>query len=740
MSIYDSLNPRQKEAVFCTDGPLLLLAGAGSGKTRVLIHRIAYLIEEKKVNPWNIFAITFTNKAAGEMRERVDNMIGYGADKIWVSTFHSACVRILRRDIDKLGYNKNFSIYDTDDQKRTIRDVVKSLMYDKKMFTEKACMNTISTAKEQYMSVADFKEDAKGNFRLEKMATIYEKYQKQLETSNALDFDDILYKTVELFEHHPEVLEYWQERFKYIMVDEYQDTNAVQFLFVKKLASKYKNICVVGDDDQSIYKFRGADIRNILDFNSYFPDATIIKLEQNYRSTSNILNVANSVIRNNSGRMDKTLFTENGEGEKTAFSCYEDNYKEAEGIAKIIKKLSADTSNYSDFAVLNRTNAQSRVFEEKFMEYDIPYKIVGGVSFYARMEIRDIIAYMKLVHNICDDQAMKRIINVPRRGIGLTTIDKLNSYAIENGICLYDAACSVGKISDIKKAAASKILSFVQMIESFRDIAESGKVSELYAKILEETGYVENLTIEGTDEAKDRIRNIEELNSKIVNYEENASESNLDEFLSEVALISEVDSLSSDNAVTVMTIHSAKGLEFENVFLSGLEEGVFPSYIVTEYGDDEEIEEERRLFYVAATRAKKRLFISVAKKRAINGMTQYNDISRFVKEIDSDLLDLAPSFSKTSNISQIRSVNSYSSTAIKPANPMMTYKEAKEENPLEEGLSYKEGDRVRHIKFGLGTVKSITPVENDYEVVVDYDKHGVRRSYASFAKLKLEML
>ena len=741
MSIYDSLNKEQKEAVFCTDGPLLLLAGAGSGKTRVLVHRIAYLIEEKKVKPWNIMAITFTNKAANEMRERVDEMVGYGAYDCWVSTFHSSCVRILRRDIDKLGYSKNFSIYDTDDQKRLIKEVLKNLQYDTKQFSEKAMMNAISAAKEQYISAAEFMEDAEGDFRLEKIARVYLNYQKQLKTANALDFDDLLYKTVELFEHHPEVLEYWQERFKYIMVDEYQDTNGVQFIFIKQLASKYRNICVVGDDDQSIYKFRGADVRNILEFKDFFPESTVIKLERNYRSTKNILNVANSVIRNNKARMDKTLYTDNDEGELTAFAQYEDNYKEAEAIADEISSEVKKGASYKDFAVLNRTNAQSRVFEEKFGVYGIPYKIVGGVSFYSRMEIRDIVAYLKLVNNLSDDQAIKRIINVPRRGIGQTTIEKINDFAVTREIAFFDACAMVDEITTLSKATAKKITAFVDMIDGFLDIAGSGEIAELYDRIVTDTGYLSNLAMEGTDEAKDRINNLEEFKSKIVDYETHEEEPSLQGFLTDVALISEVDNLTSDDAVTVMTIHSAKGLEFPYVFLSGMEEGIFPGYMTISNGNDEDMEEERRLFYVGATRAEKRLYLSASKRRMINGKQQYNKVSRFIDEIDMEYLTVNPSVN-LSAFSSDYAIDLVSHTEPKVLKPYYTvsepkmYKDASDLEPYE--IDYEVGDRVRHIKFGSGTVTEITPTGSDYEVVVDYDHRGVRRSFASFAKLKKE--
>lgn len=756
MSIYDTLNPQQKEACFCTEGPLLLLAGAGSGKTRVLIHRIAYLIEEKGVNPWNIMAITFTNKAAKEMRERVDDMIGYGSENIWVSTFHSTCVRILRRHIDLIGYDKNFNIYDTDDQKKVIKEIFKRLQIDPKQLPERSVMHAISRAKDQYISVDEFKRDAYGNYREEKIAKVYEEYQKQLHNSNALDFDDLLFKTVELFERNPDILDQWQERFRYIMVDEYQDTNGVQFLFVKMLARKYQNLCVVGDDDQSIYRFRGADIHNILDFEEVFPNVKTIKLEQNYRSTKAILNAANSVIHHNFGRKDKALWTENEDGESVSFVQYDDNYVEAAEIASQIMDLVGQGAEYKDIAILNRTNAQSRVYEEKLIMKNIPYKIVGGVNFYARKEIKDVLSYLKVIYNPVDDQAVKRIINVPKRGIGQTTIEKIQNYALMRGVSFMDGVDMCDDIG-LSAGTAKKVKDFANLLDDIQKTLETGDLVDLYDAVLEQTGYADELVIENTDEAKDRLENLEELKNKIAAYMETEEHPTLGGLLEEVALIADIDNMSTDNAVVLMTIHSAKGLEFPYVFMGGMEDGVFPGYRSIAAEDEDEIEEERRLCYVGITRAKKQLFLSAARRRMMNGQTSYNKVSRFVREIPSqqlatpekltgkayesakDLFEkpdtprLKPSYAlKSSRVS----ATSTTSAAF-DLNTLFDKKPAKKEfSTNANGLDYEVGDRVRHIKFGVGIVQEIIPAGADYEVAVDFDKCGVKRMFASFAKLK----
>ena len=636
MSIYDTLNAEQREAVFHTEGPLLILAGAGSGKTRVLTHRIAYLIEEKGINPWNILAITFTNKAAGEMRERVDDIVGFGSESIWVSTFHSTCVRILRRHIDRLGYDNNFTIYDSDDQKTLMKDVCKLLQIDTKTYRERTILSAISSAKDEMVTPEEYELNAYGDFSKKKIAEAYKEYERQLKANNALDFDDLLVKTVQLFQTQPEILEYYQDRFRYIMVDEYQDTNTVQFKLISLLAAKYKNLCVVGDDDQSIYKFRGANIQNILSFEKEFEDTKVIKLEQNYRSTSTILDAANAVIKNNVGRKAKSLWTENGEGEKIQFRQFDTAYDEAEYIVGDIReRVDNGKAAYCDHAVLYRTNAQSRLFEEKMITANIPYKIVGGVNFYARKEIKDLLAYLKTIDNGKDDLAVRRIINVPKRGIGLTTVNRITEAAQQRGISFYEALCSADLVPGLGRSI-SKLESFAAMIEYFRKEAEHLSITELMEEILTETGYVEELKAEGEEEAEARLQNIDEFLNKIAAYEESCEEElpTLSGFLEEVALVADIDSLDEESDyVVLMTLHSAKGLEFPYVYLAGMEDGIFPSYMTITADDPTEIEEERRLCYVGITRAKKELAMTCARRRMIRGETQYNKMSRFLKEV-----------------------------------------------------------------------------------------------------------
>ena len=734
MEIYQGLNPQQQEAVLHTDGPLLILAGAGSGKTRVLTHRIAYLIKEQGVNPWNIMAITFTNKAAEEMRERVDKIVGMGSESVWVSTFHSSCVRILRRYIDRIGYENNFSIYDTDDQKTLMKDICKRLEVDTKVTKERALLSAISRAKDEGVGPDEYRLNAMGDYKLQKVAEVYTEYQNQLKKNNALDFDDLLVKTVELFKSCPEVLDSYQERFRYIMVDEYQDTNTIQFQFVSLLAGKYRNLCVVGDDDQSIYKFRGANIGNILGFEQVFPDAKVIKLEQNYRSTQNILDCANEVIRNNQGRKEKRLWTDNEEGEPIRFRQFLNGYEEAEFIAGDIQdKVRRAENSYKDFAILYRTNAQSRLFEEKFLLANIPYKLVGGVNFYARKEIKDILAYLKTVDNARDDIAVKRIINVPKRGIGAASISKIQDYADEMGISFYEAAKIAEEVPGMGRSAA-KVKPFVTFIQSLRSQLEYVSVSELFNNIMEETGYVKDLELEETEEAKARIENIDELYSKIVTYEEENEHPTLGGFLEEVALIADIDTVDeSDERVLLMTLHSAKGLEFPNVYLAGMEDGIFPSYMTISSDDRDELEEERRLCYVGITRAMKHLTLSSAQMRMIRGETQYNKVSRFVREIPRELVDMgrpipekkAPEINLGSSYEQMR--QAFRAKAFEPK--QFTVKKA-------DGLDYGVGDTVKHVKFGIGTVKDITEGGRDYEVTVDFDRVGVKKMFASFAKLK----
>ena len=765
MSLLDALNEPQRQAVMATDGPLLILAGAGSGKTRVLTHRTAYLIEECGVNPYNIMAITFTNKAAGEMRERIDQMVGYGSESIWVCTFHSTCVRILRRYIDRLGFGTNFTIYDSDDQKTLMKDICKRLEIDTKMYKEKMFLSAISSAKDELIDPIEFETRAAGDYVKRKQAQVYREYQQALKQNNALDFDDLIMKTVELFKLDKEVLASYQDRFRYIMVDEYQDTNTAQFELIRLLALKYQNLCVVGDDDQSIYKFRGANIYNILNFEHHFPDATVIKLEQNYRSTQNILDAANAVIANNQGRKEKRLWTDNGAGDKITFEQLDTAAEEADFVARdIARRVRKGEYQYKDCAILYRTNAQSRLFEERFITANIPYKIFGGVNFYARKEVKDLLAYLKTIDNGQDDLAVRRIINIPKRGIGAASINKVALYAQEQEISFYDALCVAEQVPGLGKAAA-KIQPFVLFIQSMKAKAKLLSVADLLQEVIETTGYVRELEAEGTDEAEARIENIDELISKAVDYAEGEEAPTLNGFLENVALVADIDSFDENSDyVVLMTLHSAKGLEFPNVYLAGLEDGLFPSYMsITSDNSQAEIEEERRLAYVGITRAKKNLTITSARVRMVRGQTQYGKVSRFVREIPPELLSgkIYEPKTKEEPIEQsafqkarkaFRTVPSYGGSGYgkevgegygstfhssKATKPVYT----KVENQRDFGsaggaLSYQVGDRVRHIKFGDGEVMAIVSGGRDYEVTVDFDKVGTKKMFASFAKLK----
>lgn len=765
MSLLDALNEPQRQAVMATDGPLLILAGAGSGKTRVLTHRTAYLIEECGVNPYNIMAITFTNKAAGEMRERIDQMVGYGSESIWVCTFHSTCVRILRRYIDRLGFGTNFTIYDSDDQKTLMKDICKRLEIDTKMYKEKMFLSAISSAKDELIDPIEFETRAAGDYVKRKQAQVYREYQQALKQNNALDFDDLIMKTVELFKLDKEVLASYQDRFRYIMVDEYQDTNTAQFELIRLLALKYQNLCVVGDDDQSIYKFRGANIYNILNFEHHFPDATVIKLEQNYRSTQNILDAANAVIANNQGRKEKRLWTDNGAGDKITFEQLDTAAEEADFVARdIARRVRKGEYQYKDCAILYRTNAQSRLFEERFITANIPYKIFGGVNFYARKEVKDLLAYLKTIDNGQDDLAVRRIINIPKRGIGAASINKVALYAQEQEISFYDALCVAEQVPGLGKAAA-KIRPFVLFIQSMKAKAKLLSVADLLQEVIETTGYVRELEAEGTDEAEARIENIDELISKAVDYAEGEEAPTLNGFLENVALVADIDSFDENSDyVVLMTLHSAKGLEFPNVYLAGLEDGLFPSYMsITSDNSQAEIEEERRLAYVGITRAKKNLTITSARVRMVRGQTQYGKVSRFVREIPPELLSgkIYEPKTKEEPVEQstfqkarkaFRTVPSYGGSGYgkevgegygstfhssKATKPVYT----KVENQRDFGsvggaLSYQVGDRVRHIKFGDGEVMAIVSGGRDYEVTVDFDKVGTKKMFASFAKLK----
>ena len=740
MSIYESLNNMQQEAVYHTEGPLLILAGAGSGKTRVLTHRIAYLIAEKGVNPWNILAITFTNKAAQEMRERVDKIVGMDGGSVWVSTFHSTCVRILRRHADRIGYDNNFTIYDTDDQKTLMKDVCRKLNVDTKKYKERSLLAQISHAKDELITPDEMLLNA-ADFNEKKVAEIYREYQNSLRRNNALDFDDLIVKTVELFQHCDQVLEQYQERFRYIMVDEYQDTNTAQFKFVSLLASRYGNLCVVGDDDQSIYKFRGANIGNILGFERVFPDAKVIRLEQNYRSTQNILNAANDVIANNTERKPKTLWTENPEGDKLHFRQFMNGFEEAEYVVgDISKKHREGTCRYRDCAILYRTNAQSRLFEEKCLLANIPYKIVGGVNFYARKEIKDLLSYMKTIDNAADDLAVRRILNVPKRGIGATTIGRVQEYADHMQVSFYDALRVSEEIPSIGRAQ-SKIDGFVTFIQSLKSKAAAYTVQELLEEIIDLTGYADELREEDTEESRARLENIDELISKTVSYQEamaaEGREASLSGFLEEIALIADIDSVDPDqDYVLLMTLHSAKGLEFPYVYLAGMEDGVFPSSMCIFSADLSDMEEERRLCYVGITRAMKDLTLTCAQQRMIRGETQYNRVSRFVREIPRELVELGhtiqekkPKIQETSSgkSSYMQMKMAFQSKAFQPQS--FTVKKA-------DSLDYEVGDTVRHVKFGVGIVKDIVEGGRDYEVTVDFDRVGIKKMFAGFAKLK----
>lgn len=827
MSIYDTLNEQQKAAVMHTQGPLLLLAGAGSGKTRVLTHRAAYLIDEEGVDPWNILAITFTNKAAGEMRERVNQIVGDGADRIWVSTFHSTCVRILRRYIDRLGYDTNFTIYDTDDQRGIMKEVCKKLQIDTKQLKERTILGAISSAKDELIDPLQYEKQNGFDYNGSRIAKAYREYQATLKKNNALDFDDLIVKTVELFRADAQVLDSYQNRFRYIMVDEYQDTNTAQFELIRLLAGKYRNLCVVGDDDQSIYKFRGANIRNILDFEKVYPEAKVIKLEQNYRSTQVVLDAANAVIRNNTRRKNKALWTDKKEGSRIHFRPFDNAYEEAEFIASdVAKKHRNEDVRYGDCAVLYRTNAQARMLEERFIMEGIPYDVIGGTNFYARREIKDILAYLKTIDNGRDDVAVKRIINIPKRGIGATTIVRVQEYADARNISFYDALREADQIMTIGRSA-SKLQPFVMMIQAFRSKLEFFTLEDLIKDVIETTGYVKELEASDDEDAADRIENIDELVSKVVSYEETHEEPSLSEFLEEVALVADIDRAEEgDDRVLLMTLHSAKGLEFPHVYLAGMEDGVFPSYMTIMSDDPMDIEEERRLAYVGITRAKDDLTLTCAKQRMLRGETQYNPVSRFVKEIPPELLDnrlptqKKPEFdtyaddsaqrshflSKPFGIGESgsggfrRSKTDYAATmeetsfrrsALDPAQtaqsgpkeegyrrsgqttayqsrfgkdtdtifdkpkpkavvrPKRTASEvqpflAKAAGPSaglvrpsgEQNLGYAAGDRVRHMRYGEGTVLKIEPGPRDAQVTVMFDEAGQKIMYAGFAKLR----
>ncbi len=736
MKIDQDLNMKQKEAVLQTEGPILILAGAGSGKTRVLTYRIAYLIQEKEVNPWNILAITFTNKAAQEMQERINHIVGFGAESIWVSTFHSCCARILRRYIEFLGFTSKFSIYDTEDQKTIIKEVCKKCEIDTKELKEKTILSAISKAKNEMISPEEYRKSADKDLDKRKIAMAYQEYQIQLKKNNALDFDDLLCKTVELFEKNQDVLQHYQKRFQYIMVDEYQDTNLVQFQLIHLLGGETQNICVVGDDDQSIYRFRGADIRNILGFETVYPKAVVIKLEQNYRSTKNILNAANQVIQNNRGRKEKTLWTEQDAGEKICVLPCESGYQEAERVVHEIRnRVQRKEFDYKDCAVLYRTNAQSRILEEQFIRENIPYRVFGGINFYARKEIKDLLAYLKVIENGREDLSVKRIINIPRRGIGITSINRVQEFADTQGICFFDALCKTKEIPALGRAA-KKLEAFVQMILEFRSKLGNLSLKALLEEVIETIAY--RMELEGdAEELEARNQNIDELISKIADYEEKEEEPSLSGFLEEVALIADIDGLNqSDNYVALMTLHSAKGLEFPKVFLCGMEEGVFPSYLSISSGNLADLEEERRLCYVGITRTMKSLTISFAEQRMIRGEIQHHLPSRFLKEISHEL---RKGLSSSSQIQEMPKQNTIQrAQTIFQTKPFVDKPKQQFGTVGKEELDYTIGDIVYHIRFGKGIVQEIVSGGRDFEVTVEFERVGIKKMFASFAQLKKE--
>ena len=728
------------------DGPLLILAGAGSGKTRVLTNRIAWLIGEKGVAPWNICAITFTNKAAGEMRERVDRMVGFGAEAVHVATFHSTCVRILRQFIDRLGYERNFDIYDTDDTKSLMKDICRHLEINTKLYKEKMFLARISHQKDELVSPEEYREMAvqAADREMLQIADVYAEYQKRLKRSNAVDFDDLIALTVQLLRENPDVLEHYRNRWRYLMVDEYQDTNKAQFVFVALLAKKSGNLCVVGDDDQSIYRFRGADIGNILNFEQIFPDTKVIRLEQNYRSTQNILDAANGVIANNESRKKKTLWTDNGTGDPVCIKRFDDARAEAKYIVDDLgRKKRQGIFPYKDSAVLYRTNAQSRALEEQLLYENIPYTIIGGTNFYARREIKDVLAYLKTIDNSRDDVAAKRIINVPKRGIGSTSIGRIDSYAQSTGSSFFDICRMADKVPGIGRGGL-KVREFANFIRALQKDAQTQTPTEVIRNVLEKTGYVEDLRLEGTDEAADRIANIEELINKAAAYEDTfhtdetrAAGPTLRGFLEEVALVADIDSFDQeDDRVVLMTLHAAKGLEFRNVYIAGMDEGLFPSYQSTMSSDPSDIEEERRLCYVGITRAKEHLTMTGARMRMLRGQMEWFRESRFIDELPREVIDAMEE--KTPSSSPFASSPKPWQLPRKkePASKPFFLSKGKDMPAVSsKDLGYGPGDTVKHVKFGIGVVKEIRDGGRDKEVTVEFDNYGVKKMFAGFARL-----
>ena len=757
-NLIEELNDKQKEAVLATEGPCLVIAGAGSGKTKVLTHKIAYLISEKNVKPYNILAITFTNKAASEMKQRVEKIVGDVAQEMWMGTFHSICVRILRRFIDRIGFDTSFLIFDTSDQKTVVKECLKALNIDDKTFSDRSVLSEISNAKNEMLTPKAYQAKYAGEFRKEKIGQVYELYQKRLRENNAIDFDDIINYTIDILSENPDVLQYYTEKFKYVLVDEYQDTNKAQFTLVTILASRYGNITVVGDNDQGIYSFRGADISNILNFEKDFPGTKIIKLEQNYRCTGNILKAANAVIKHNENKYEKKLWTENEEGSLPCLYQAEDEYDEANYVVKQIEHLK--TEEYlkpKDFVILYRMNAQSRAIEDILRRENIPYKIVGGLKFYERKEIKDTIAYLRLIHNTSDNLSLKRIINEPKRGIGKTSLDKIQEISDRTGTSMYEIIKHAEEFElNRVKANAEE---FIKLIEELRLKKQELSISELLKEVLNKSGYTRALELENTVEAETRMQNLEEFLTVAIEFEEESADNTLPEFLESITLSSDVDEMQDeDNTVTLMTLHSAKGLEFPVVFLVGMEEGIFPGY--KSIGEPKELEEERRLFYVGITRAKQFLHLTCAKHRTIFGSTSYNAVSRFIKEIPDNLLDGVVNNDQEEKFNDMPYNWEYGKI---PAGKVTTYKfdEAKTEikpkstyqfRTAESFLSslsqkqassevditkYKEGMRIYHKKFGEGVIQKIEAEGDDYKLDIQFDKSGHKRLMAKFANLEI---
>ena len=752
--LIEDLNNKQKEAVLNTEGPCLVIAGAGSGKTKVLTHKIAYLIKEKQIKPWNILAITFTNKAAIEMKERVEKLIGEDSKDMWLGTFHSICVRILRKWINNIGYESSFAIFDTTDQKTIIKQCLKELNLDDKMFPERSVLSEISNAKNEMLEPEKYLAKTNGDFRKEKIAQIYEAYQTKLKNNNAIDFDDIINFSIKILTEVPEALEYYSNKFQYVLVDEYQDTNKAQFMLITLLASRHGNITVVGDNDQGIYSFRGADISNILNIKKDFPGTKIIKLEQNYRCTGNILKVANHVIKNNEQKYDKKLWTQNEEGVLPKIYIADSEYGEATYITQQIEHLRREEYyHYSDFAILYRMNTQSRAIEDILRREDIPYKIIGGQKFYERKEIKDIIAYLRLIQNSSDNLSLQRVINEPKRGIGKTSLETIEKIAQENEISMYDVIKRSNEFGLNKVFTASR--EFVNIIEEIQKEKENTGVSEIVKKILNKTGYIKALETENTKEAENRIENLEEFLTVTMEFEEESVENSLEVFLEGITLSSDIDNMEeTENSVTMMTLHSAKGLEFPVVFLVGMEEGIFPGY--KSIGEPKELEEERRLFYVGITRAKENLFFTCARQRTIFGSTSCNTISRFIKEIPEELLDgfkeQKSTKDKETNYEWTYGRNNYKENVKmyifdkKDPIKMPSYEFKTAESFLQslnknkEDINikqYQEGQRVYHKKFGEGTINKIEEEGNDIKVDINFDKVGHKRLMAKFAGLEI---